>query len=109
LRDLYADMEQQIARNNNQLPLVDCWNDPLVLINLCAIAKSNVVTGYGLPSSQVSSRGWDSRGMMISHGFVKKMKFLGNGEDVDHLVHNHCKTNHVGRVTYKAFATHCNP
>jgi hypothetical protein len=38
------------------------------------------------------------------------MQFLGNGQDdVDHLVHNHGKTNRVGRVTYKAFATHCNP
>jgi hypothetical protein len=91
-----------------QLCLVDCCYIPLVLTNLRAIAKSNVVTGYTL-SSQVASRGLDSRRMMISHGFVKKMRFLGDGEDVDHLVHNHGKTNRVGHVTCKAFATHCNP
>jgi hypothetical protein len=107
LRDLHADMDRQLSRTT-QLRLVDCCYDPLVLTNLCAVAKSNVVTGYTL-SSQVGSRGSDSRGIMISHGFVKKMKFLGDGEDVDHLVHNHGKTNRVGRVTYKAFATHCNP
>jgi hypothetical protein len=107
LRDLHADMDRQISRTD-QLRIVDCCYDPLVLTNLCAIAKSNVVTGYTL-ASQVGSRGSDSRGMMISHGFVKKMRFLGDGEDVDHLVHNHGKTNRVGRVTYKAFATHCNP
>jgi hypothetical protein len=89
---------------------VGCCYDPLVLTNLCAIAKSNIVTGYTL-SSQVGSRGSDSRSMMIlSHGFAKKMRFLGNGKDVDHLVHNHGKTNCIGRVTYnKAFATHGNP
>jgi hypothetical protein len=107
LRDLHADMDRQIPRTD-QLRLVDCCYDPLVLTNLCAVAKYNVVTGYTL-SSQVGSRGSDSRGMMISHGVVKKMKFLGDGEDVDHLVHNHGKRNRVGRVTYKAFATHCNP
>jgi hypothetical protein len=107
LRDLYADMDRQISRTD-QLRLVDCCYDPLVLTDLCAVAKSNVVTGYTL-SSLVGSRGLDSRGMMISHGFVKKMKFRGDGEDVDHLVHNHGKTNCVGCVTYKAFATHCDP
>jgi hypothetical protein len=56
------------------------------------IAKSHVVTGFTL-SSQVGSRGSDSWGMMISHGFVKKMQFLGNGEDVDPFVHNHGKKN----------------
>jgi hypothetical protein len=107
LRDLYADMDRQISRTD-QLRLVDCCYDPLVLTDLCAVAKSNVVTGYTL-SSLVGSRGLDTRGMMISHGFVKKMKFRGDGEDVDHLVHNHGKTNCVGCVTYKAFATHCDP
>jgi hypothetical protein len=66
------------------------------------------VTGYTL-SSQVSSWGSDSRGMMIYHGFMKTMRFLDNGKDVGHFVHNHGKTNHVGRITYKAFATHRNP
>jgi hypothetical protein len=75
LRDLHADMDRKIACTN-QLCLVDCCCGPLVLTNLCAIAKSNVVTGYIL-SSQVGSRGSDSLGMMISHGFVKKMRFLG--------------------------------
>ena len=107
LRDLHADMDRQISRTD-QLRLVDCCYDPLVLSTLCDIAKSNVVTGYVL-SSQVGSHGSDSHGMMISHGFVKKMQYLGDGEDVDHLVHNHGKTNRVGRVTYKAFATHRNP
>ncbi len=108
LRDLHAnDMDRLIARTN-QLCLVDCCYDLLVITNLCAFAKSIVVTGYIL-SSQVSCHGLDSRGMMISHGFVKKMKFRGDGEDVDHLVHNHGKTNCVGCVTYKAFATHCDP
>jgi hypothetical protein len=87
LRDLHADMDRQIS-HTNQLRLVDCCYDPLVLTNLYAVAKSNVVTGYTL-SSQVGSRGSGSRGMIISHGFVKKMEFLSDGEDVDHLVHNH--------------------
>jgi hypothetical protein len=47
--------------------------------------------------------------MMISHGFVKKMQFLGNGEDVDPFVHNHGKKNWVGHITYKAFANYRNP
>jgi hypothetical protein len=107
LRDLHADMDRQISRTD-QLRLVDCCYDPRVLSNLSAIAKSNVVTGYTL-ASQLGSRGSDSRGMMISHGFVKKMQYLGDGEDVDHFFQNHGKTNRVGRVTYKAFATHRNP
>jgi hypothetical protein len=107
LRDLHTNMHRQIS-STDQLRLVDCCYGPLILTNLCAVAKSNVVTGYTL-SSQVGSWGLDSRIMMISHGFVKKMKFLSDGEDVDHLVHNHGKTNRFGRVTYKAFATHCNP
>jgi hypothetical protein len=100
-------MDRLIARTN-QLCLVDCCYDLLVITNLCAFAKSIVVTGYIL-SSQVSCHGLDSRGMMISHGFVKKMRFLGDGKDMDHLVYNHGKTNRVARLTYKAFATHCNP
>jgi hypothetical protein len=36
---------------------------------------------------------------MISHGFVKKMRFLGEGKDVDYLIHNYSKKNCVGRVT----------
>jgi hypothetical protein len=36
--------------------------------------------------------GSDSHGMMISHGFAKKMRFLGHGEDVDHLFHKHGMT-----------------
>jgi hypothetical protein len=107
LRDLHADMDRQITRSD-QLRLVDCCYDSLVITNLSALAKSNVVTGYTL-SSQIGSRGSDSRGIMLSHGFVKSMRFLGEGEDVDHFVHNHGKTNRVGRVTYKAFATHRNP
>jgi hypothetical protein len=43
---------------------------------------------------------------MIPHGFVKMMWFLGEGVDVDQFVHDHGKTNRVGRVAYKAFATH---
>jgi hypothetical protein len=65
------------------------------------------VTGYAL-SSQVGSRGLDSRGKMILDGLVKKMRFLGDGEDLYHFVHNHGKTNCVGRVMYKAFAPHRN-
>jgi hypothetical protein len=107
LRDLHADMDRQITRTD-QLRLVDSCYNSFVMTNLSATAKSNVVTGYTL-SSQIGSRGSDSRGIMISHGFVKVMRFLGEGEDVDHFVHNHGKTNRVGRVTYKAFATHRNP
>lgn len=48
--------------------------------------------------------------MIISHGFVKKMGFLGNGKDyVDHFVRNHGKTNCVGHIKYKVFASHHNP
>jgi hypothetical protein len=82
-------MDRQISCTD-QLCLVDYCYDSLVLTNLCAIAESNVVTGYTL-SSQVGSCGLDSHGMMISLGFLKKMPFLGNGEGVDHLVHNHGK------------------
>jgi hypothetical protein len=90
LRDLYADMDRQISCTNQLL--VDCCYDSLVLTNLCAIAKSKIITAYAL-SSQVGSRCLDSCGMMISHGFLKKMQFLGNGEEVSHLVHNHGETN----------------
>jgi hypothetical protein len=107
LRVLHADMDRQITPTNH-LRLVDCFYDSHVMTNLSAMATSNVVTGYTL-SSQIGSRGSDSRGIMISHGFVKAMRFLGEGEDVDHFVHNHGKTNRVGRVTYRAFATHQNP
>jgi hypothetical protein len=107
LRDLHANMDRQITRTN-QLRLVDCCYNSHVMTNLSAMAKSNVVTGYTL-SSQVGSRGSDSRGIMISHGFVKAMRLLGEGKDDDHFVHNHGKRNRVGRVMYKAFATHQKP
>jgi hypothetical protein len=107
LRDLHANMDRQITRTD-QLRLVDCCYNSHVMTNLSAMAKSNAVTGYTL-SSQIGSCGSDSCEIMISHGFVKVMRFLGEGEDVDHFVHNHGKTNPVGRVTYKAFATHQNP
>jgi hypothetical protein len=107
LRNLHADMDCQITRTD-QLRLVDCCYDSHVMTNLSAMAKANVVTGYTL-LSQIGSRGSDSRGIMISHDFVKAMRFLGEGEDVHHYVHNHGKTNRVGPVTYKAFATHRNP
>jgi hypothetical protein len=107
LRDLHADMDRQISRTN-QLRLVDCCYDSHVMTNLSAMTKANAVTGYTL-SSQIGSRGSDSCGIMISHGFVKAMRFLGEGEDVDHFVHNHGKTNRVGHVTYNALATHQNP
>jgi hypothetical protein len=107
LRDLHADMDRQITRTD-QLRLVDCCYNSHVMTNLSAMAKSNVVTDYTF-SSQIGSRGSDSHGIMISHGFVKVMRFLGEGEDVNQFVHNHGKTNRVGRVTYKAFATHRNP
>jgi hypothetical protein len=71
LRDLHANMDRQIARTD-QLCLVDCCYDPLVLTNLCALARPNVVTGYTL-SSQVGSRGSD---MMISLGLSRRCSFL---------------------------------
>jgi hypothetical protein len=74
LRDLHANMDRQIACTD-QLCLVDCCYDPLVLTNLCAFANSNVVTGYTL-SSQVGSQGLDSRGMMISLGLSRRCSFL---------------------------------
>jgi hypothetical protein len=107
LRDLYADMGRQIT-GSDQLRLLDCCYNSHVMTKFSAMAKSNVVTGY-THLSQIGSRGSDSRGIMISHGFVKAMRFLGEDEDVDHFVHNYGKTNHLGRVTYKAFATHQNP
>jgi hypothetical protein len=37
------------------------------------------------------------------------MEFFGDGNDVEHSIHNQGKTNQVGRREYKAFATHKNP
>jgi hypothetical protein len=49
LRDLHADMDRQ-SSCTDQLYLIDCCYDPIVLTNLCASTKSNVVTGYVLSS-----------------------------------------------------------
>jgi hypothetical protein len=98
LRDLHADMDCQITRTN-QLCLVDCCYDSHVITIISAMAKSNVVTGYTL-SSQIGSRGSDSRGIMISHCFVKAIRFLGEGKDVDHFVHNHGKVHRFPKTIY---------
>jgi hypothetical protein len=71
LRDLHADMDRQITRTY-QLRLVDCCYDSHVMTNRSTMATLNVVTGYTL-LSQIGSRGSDSRGIMISLGFVKAM------------------------------------
>jgi hypothetical protein len=93
LRDIHADMDHQITRTD-QLRLVDCCYDSHAMTNLSAMAKLNVVTGYTL-SSQIGSRGSDSRGIMISHGFVKAMWLLGEGKDVDHFVSVVSRTKHL--------------
>ena len=105
--DVQESLDSQITRSD-ELLLVDICYDPTIVSTLAFISKSNVVSGY-VHSAQVGTRGSDSRGMMFHHGFVRKMEFLGDGEDVDHFIHNQGKTNRVGRREYKAFACHMNP
>jgi hypothetical protein len=47
--------------------------------------------------------------MMFHYDFICKMEFIGDGDDVDHFIHNQGKTNSVARREYKAFAIHKNP
>ena len=105
--DIQESLDSEISRSD-ELLLVDICYDPTTVSTLAFITKSNVVSGY-VHSAQVGTRGSDSRGMMFHHGFVRKMEYLGDGEDVDHFIHNQGKTNRVGRRIYKAFACHMNP
>jgi hypothetical protein len=105
--DIQASLDSQISREQ-ELALVDTCYDPSLLAGLVSVVKSNVVCGY-THSAQVGTRGSDSGSMMFHHGFLREMEFLGDGDDVDHFIHNHGKTNRVGHVEYKAFATHRNP
>jgi hypothetical protein len=105
--DIQESLDSQISRSE-ELLLVDICYDPTTVSTLACLTKSNVVSGY-VHSVQVGTRGSDSRGMMFNHGFVRKMEYLGDGDDVDHFIHNQGKTNRVGRREYKAFACHMNP
>jgi hypothetical protein len=105
--DLQEHLDSQISREE-ELRLVDICYDPRILRGMSYIAKSNVVSGY-LHSAQVGTRGSDTRGVLMNHCFIRRMDFLGKGELVDNLLLNQGKTNRVGRIEYKAFATHVNP
>jgi hypothetical protein len=105
--DLHAALSSQIPRSK-ELVLVDACYDPLVVPNLSALAKSNVVTGY-THSGQVGHRGNEGRALMMHHGFISEMQYLGDGETVDNFIHNYGKTNRVGRLETKTFCNHRNP
>jgi hypothetical protein len=105
--DLHAGLSSQIPRSK-ELALVDACYDPFVVPNLSPLAKSNVVTGY-THSGQVGHRGQEGRALMMHHGFISEMQYLGDGETVDNFIHNYGKTNRVGRLETKTFCNHRNP
>lgn len=105
--DIQEGLDSFITRAQ-ELCLVDICYDLFRVSTLQFLAKSNVACGY-VHSAQVGTRGSDSRALLFHHGFIRKMEFLGDGDDVDHFIHNQGKTNRVGRREYKAFATHKNP
>jgi hypothetical protein len=89
--DLHASLSSQIPRSK-ELALVDACYDPFVVSSLSNLAKSNVVTGY-THSGQVGHRGNEGRALMMHHGFISEMQYLGDGETVDNFIHNYGKTN----------------
>jgi hypothetical protein len=105
--DLHASLSSQIPRSK-ELALVDACYDPFVVSSLSNLAKSNVVTGY-THSGQVGHRGNEGRALMMHHGFISEMQYLGDGETVDNFIHNYGKTNRVGRLETKSFCNHRNP
>jgi hypothetical protein len=107
IHDLHASLCTQIPRSK-ELALVDANYDPTVLLNLSALAKSNVVTGY-THSGQVGHCGSEGRALMMHHGFISEMQYMGDGETVDNFIHNYGKTNRVGRLELKSFCNHRNP
>jgi hypothetical protein len=107
VHDLHASLCTQIPRYK-ELALVEACHDPTVLPNLSALAKSNVVTGY-THSGQFGHRRNEGRALMMHHGFISEMQYLGDGETVDNFIHNHGKTNRVGRLEMKSFWNHRNP
>ncbi len=107
VHDLHASLSTQIPRSQ-ELALVEACYDPTVLPHLSALAKSNVVTGYA-HSGQVGHRGQEGRALMMHHGFISQMEYLGDGETVDNFIHNYGKTNRVGRLETKSFCNHRNP
>jgi hypothetical protein len=107
VHDLHASLSTQIPRSQ-ELALVEACYGPTVLPNLSALAKSNVVTGYA-HSGQVGHRGQEGRALMMHHGFISQMEYLGDGETVDNFIHAYGKTNRVGRLETKSFCNHRNP
>jgi hypothetical protein len=85
VHDLHASLSTQIPRSQ-ELALVEACYDPNVLPHLSALVKSNVVT----------HRGQEGCALMMHHGFISQMEYLGDGETVDNFIHNYGKTNQVG-------------
>jgi hypothetical protein len=106
-KDIQAKIESRIPRSQ-ELQLIDTCYDLLQLPRMKLLARSNLASAFA-HAGQAGTRGSDSRSLNFNHGFLKEMEFLGDGEDVDHFVHNEGKTNRTGRIEYKAFATHMNP
>jgi hypothetical protein len=107
VHDLDASLCTQIPRSK-ELALVEAYYDPTVLPNLSALAKSIVVTGY-TNSGQAGHRGNKGRALMMHHGFISEMQYLGDEETVDNFIHNYGKTNLVGCLETKSFCNHRNP
>jgi hypothetical protein len=106
VHNLHASLSTQIPRSQ-ELTLVEACYDPNVLPHLSALAKSNVVTRYA-HSGQVGHRGQEGCALMMHHGFISQMEYLGDGETVDNFIHNYGKTNRAGRLETKFFCNHCN-
>jgi hypothetical protein len=106
--DCHASLSSQISWSK-ELVLVDACYDPSVVPNLSALAKSNVHTGCTY-SGQAEHQGNKGRGLMMHHGFINKIKYIGDGETVDNFIHSFGKTNRVGRFETKIFCNdHRNP
>jgi hypothetical protein len=88
--------------------LSEACYDPNVLFHLSALAKSNIVTGYA-HSGQVGHQGQEGCALMMHHGFISQMEYLGDGETVDNFIHNYGKTNRASRLEMKPFCNHRNP
>jgi hypothetical protein len=107
VHDWHASLSTQIP-HLKELTLVKACYDPAVPPNLSALAKSNVVTGY-THSGQAGHRGNEGHALMMHHGFISEMQYLGDGETVDNFIHNYGKTNRVGPLERKSFCNHRNP
>jgi hypothetical protein len=106
--NLCASLTSQIPCSK-ELALANVCYDPIAVPNLSALAKSNVVISY-THSDQVGHRRNEARrGLMMHHGFISEMQYLGDGETVDNFIHNFGKTNRVGHLETKTFWNHHNP